>query len=321
MFPVDDDQKTALTGPPLRYAVAPSHDAMLARLAEMLHEWATGSDAAGATVWCDGEVTAAGIRSALAVEGFTIASGAGDDGVMILEFGSEDAHAAAGPPGVVFGLPWSATELAGALGGARLRAAIVSPRHVPQIEILGARVGWPVRPLPDAPRGHRGEIEAFRGTIEEAIETRDLAGGALLIDPLIEKYGFDRVSAALATLYRDTGVREAQEPANAPAGKAERAPRAERNGPPSRDADRATRSTWSRVFVNVGRQDGAAPGDFVGAITGETNAVGGQIGKIEIKQKFSLIDVDSMIVDEVLRGLNGKQIKSREVVAKLDRDG
>jgi ATP-dependent RNA helicase DeaD len=110
------------------------------------------------------------------------------------------------------------------------------------------------------------------------------------------------------------------EPLPAPDGKERKGARAPA-GPKSRDAERATRSTWSKVFVNVGRQDGAAPGDFVGAITGETGAVGGQIGKIEIKQKFSLIDIDSMVVDDVVRGLNGKQIKGRDVVARLDRDG
>lgn len=323
MFPSDLDEKTPLKGPPLRYAVAASHDARLARLAEMLHEWASGSDVSGVSVWCDGPEPAAAIQAALAIEGFTTSIDSGSDGVTIrdLRTASDGAEPADAPrPGVVFGLPWTAAELVGALGEAKLRAAIVSPRQVPQIEILGARAGWPVRPLPDAARGHLGEIEAFRATIEEAIESRDLAGGALLIDPLIEKHGFDRVSAALATLFRETGVREEEPPATPP-GKDERGSRPTGTSAPSRDADRATRSTWSRVFVNVGRQDGAAPGDFVGAITGETSAVGGQIGKIEIKQKFTLIDIDSMIVDEVLRGLNGKQIKSREVVAKLDRDG
>jgi ATP-dependent RNA helicase DeaD len=75
------------------------------------------------------------------------------------------------------------------------------------------------------------------------------------------------------------------------------------------------------VWVNVGRQDGAAPGDFVGAITGETGAAGAQIGKIDIRQKFSLIDIDSMIVDTVIQSMTGKQIKGRDVVARLDRSG
>jgi len=182
-----------------------------------------------------------------------------------------------------------------------------------QLELLGERVGWPVRSLPDAGPEIGGEVEAFRDRVREAIGSRDLAGATLFIDPLIAEHGYHRVAAALTSLLRETT------PAPAEAGRPG-APRAGRPAPAA-EAVRAARPTWSRIFINVGREDGAAPGDFVGAITGETGAVGGQVGKIEIRQRFSLIDIDSMVVDEVVRGLTGKLIKGRDVVARLDRDG
>ncbi len=322
LFPAIPDEKISASGAPLRYAAAASHDGRLARLVELLHFWAAETDRTGATVWCDGPAAAAAIEATLVIEGFTLGD-ADKDGIAVRELCDAEAEASAVTsqprPAALFGLPWTADELVGAVGEAKPRAAIVAPRHVAQLEVLGARVGWTVRGLPDTPRAHRGDVEAFRTTIEDALSTRDLAGGALLIEPLVEEHGFDRISAALATLLRDRGPVSGAEPEPATGGK-ERKGAGIPAGPKSRDAERATRSTWSRVFVNIGRQDGAAPGDFVGAITGETGAVGGQIGKIEIKQKFSLIDIDSMVVDDVVRGLNGKQIKGRDVVARLDRD-
>jgi len=103
-----------------------------------------------------------------------------------------------------------------------------------------------------------------------------------------------------------------------PAGSA-RTPRPEAAATDSA-AKRVTRPTWTRVFVGVGKRDGAAPGDLLGAITGETAVAGGQIGRIDIRQGYTLVDVDSLVVDDVVRGLDGSRIKGRQVVARLDRD-
>ena len=50
-------------------------------------------------------------------------------------------------------------------------------------------------------------------------------------------------------------------------------------------------------------------GDLVGAIAGETGIAGGQIGKIEIRAQFSLVEIDSQVVDQVIRKLNGATIR------------
>lgn len=306
-------EDVAVGGPPIRVTVAVSHDARLERLVELLHGWAAERpDLDRATIWCEDAATAASIRAALAIEGFVVAEEPGDAGFRVGAFESAigvggDGASASDEPSVAVGLPWTAEELEATLGGRGWRAAIVAPRHLRQLEILAARLGRRCRPLPETPRAFRDDIDAFRGWIEEAIGTRDLATASLLLDPLIETHGYARVSAALASLLRAAGT---PPPGEAPAAAAEE---------PSPDAARATRPTWSRVFVNVGKQDGVSPGDLVGAITGETPASGAQIGKIEIRQRFSLIDIDSMVVDGVIRGLAGAKIKNRDVTARLDR--
>ena len=80
------------------------------------------------------------------------------------------------------------------------------------------------------------------------------------------------------------------------------------------------RKAWSRLYIGAGKRDDVRPGDLVGAITGETSAVGGQIGKIDIRGNFSLVDVDSQVVDEVIAALNGATIRGRVAQVRLDRD-
>jgi ATP-dependent RNA helicase DeaD len=62
------------------------------------------------------------------------------------------------------------------------------------------------------------------------------------------------------------------------------------------------------------------PGDLVGAITGETDAVGGQIGKIDIRDSYSLVDVETGIADHVIRELSGAAIRGRRVEVRRDRE-
>jgi ATP-dependent RNA helicase DeaD len=59
---------------------------------------------------------------------------------------------------------------------------------------------------------------------------------------------------------------------------------------------------------------------LVGAITGETGVVGGQIGKIDIRGGFSLVDVDAQVLEQVVEGLDGVVIKGRTVAVRPDRE-
>ncbi|MBK5099098.1 MAG: DbpA RNA binding domain-containing protein, partial [Gemmatimonadetes bacterium] len=77
---------------------------------------------------------------------------------------------------------------------------------------------------------------------------------------------------------------------------------------------------WTKLFFGIGRKDDIKPGDLVGAITGETGIVGGQIGKIDIRGGFTLVEIDSQVVDDVVRKLAGVTIRGQEVPVRLDRD-
>src|SRR5262249_50770186 len=48
---------------------------------------------------------------------------------------------------------------------------------------------------------------------------------------------------------------------------------------------------WVRLFVSVGTKDRASAKDLVGALIKEAGLQKGQIGKIEVRETFSLVEV------------------------------
>jgi ATP-dependent RNA helicase DeaD len=168
-----------------------------------------------------------------------------------------------------------------------------------------------------AARADLDPVERFRALVREELQRVEPAAELLLLEPLLEEHGTVPVAAALASLLRRRSagpVTEKQWPdMEADSGLTV--------GPlPTADEERGTRPAWTRIYVAVGRRDGAKANDLVGAITGEAGVVGGQIGKIEIRNSFTLVDIESQVVDDVIRGLDGASIRGRTVSVRLDRE-
>lgn len=78
-------------------------------------------------------------------------------------------------------------------------------------------------------------------------------------------------------------------------------------------------SNMTRVYVSAGHQARVRPGDLVGAIANETSLSGRDIGSIEIRDGFSLVEVPNHAVDEVIRNLKRSTLKGRKVNVRRDR--
>ncbi|MGD2121663.1 MAG: DbpA RNA binding domain-containing protein, partial [Gemmatimonadota bacterium] len=63
------------------------------------------------------------------------------------------------------------------------------------------------------------------------------------------------------------------------------------------------------------------PGDLLGAIAGEAGVEGSQVGKIEIRDNFSLVEVAPTVADKLIRHVNGTTIRGRAVRVDHDRGG
>lgn len=228
-----------------------------------------------------------------------------------------------------YGLPLSLATLATADTESRA-IAVVEPSHAPQIELLASRAGCDLRFVPGPyPGAELSPLDRYRALLRARIEKGGMDAELLVIDPLVREFGTTRVAAALSDLYRRTSAGSSEPRPWADVEAASRRSE-DRGGPRSRStarggdgeddrAHRGTRSAWSRIFIGAGDRDSVRAGDLVGAITGETGIAGAQIGKIEIRSSFSLVEIDSQVVDRVIETLNGTAIRGREVVVKPDR--
>lgn len=345
LFAPGADRREERTGR-LLWAAADGEEERLDRLADTLHHASAVSDEEGAAVVrCPDGATAHRVAASLAARGFGLTDRLDEPGVVVA-WGEDEP-----PPqavGVLYGLPLSLEELGRWLGGAAARAVVVRTGEVGQLRLLARRAAWGLQAVPQRPSADaRDAVQAFRDRVRRRLEGHDDAAESLVLEPLLRAHGASRVAGALSALLREREppaaepagteageARAPQEPAREGRSSGERRPRREER--PSREArpqprgaaprDRrgssaADRSAWTRLYISAGKRDGVGPGDLVGAITGETGAEGGQIGRIEVRESYSLVDVDRSVAGRVMEELTGVRIRGREVVARPDREG
>ena len=74
-----------------------------------------------------------------------------------------------------------------------------------------------------------------------------------------------------------------------------------------------------RIYVGAGRKANMRPADLVGAIINEAKLEAGQIGVIEITDKFSLVELPEDRVDSVITALRATTIKGKRQTVRRDQ--
>jgi ATP-dependent RNA helicase DeaD len=147
------------------------------------------------------------------------------------------------------------------------------------------------------------EASRFTAEIERTIAEEDLLPHLILLEPLFRRAGAAQVAAALGHLVRKR-VREVGSTHTDRDARSESVSR-----PPS----------WARLFLSVGEKDGITTRDLLGAILGESGIAGEQVGKIDLRETFTKVEVQEQVAEKVIRALNGTSIRGRSVRADFDR--
>ncbi|EPR37214.1 DEAD/DEAH box helicase domain protein [Desulfovibrio sp. X2] len=145
------------------------------------------------------------------------------------------------------------------------------------------------------------KTEKFLALVRETIAKGELEKQLKLVEEFVEQEDASSLDLAAALLKMLLGPSAEEK-----AGEA-------RTGAAGAFGDTGAQQGMVRLFMSVGRSHTVAVKDVVGAIAGETGLPGRLIGKIEIYDKHSYVEVPEEYAADVVRIMNGNQIRGNRV--------
>ncbi len=160
-------------------------------------------------------------------------------------------------------------------------------------------IAAPLTPLslPTAADRALDRAEALLAEVAERLERGEIDVELSVLAPLFERFDPAEVAGALLAIRREAG-----------SGKRETAP------------PLPTAAGWVKVFVNVGKKDRASAKDLVGALIKEVGLTKEQLGRIEVRETHTMVEVAPAAVERAVKGLSGVTIRGRRVGARVGRE-
>lgn len=171
--------------------------------------------------------------------------------------------------------------------------ALVTPRQLPALRRLAGGRVTPLA-LPEAAARARTREERLRDELRAVLATGQYARELLAVEPLLAEYDGVEVAAATLRLLESERAKPAgAAPAQAP---------------------------MTRLFINAGSVDEVRPGDLVGAITNEAGISKAELGRVDVRERYSTVEVATAVANVVVTKLTGTQIRGRRVLVRVDED-
>jgi hypothetical protein len=144
----------------------------------------------------------------------------------------------------------------------------------------------------------RGELDATRRTVAAALDRGPEPASFHALAPLFERHEATAVAAALLELW--TGALTGSVPPPPVAA-------------PGQDAP-------VKIWVGIGKRDAVTPSDLVGMLVKEIGLAREAVGRLELRESFSLIELKGVPDPErVAEQMAGKTIRKKRLVARVDR--
>ncbi|WP_376696228.1 DEAD/DEAH box helicase [Wenzhouxiangella sp. EGI_FJ10305] len=206
----------------------------------------------------------------------------------------------------------------------------VAPRERGMLRAIERATRQPIESmtLPTVGDVNAQRLVRFQARIKAALESDELDSGRETVQQTLEVLdtSIEDLAAALALIARGQSRRLGDDSVLPTAAEqspeAGRRPRDQRGqGAPSRrDAKSGSARDADLVSyrIEVGASHGAKPGNIVGAIANEAGLDASQIGRINIQQNFSTVDLPANLAAETLEHLRGVRVASQPLLIRKD---
>jgi len=145
--------------------------------------------------------------------------------------------------------------------------------------------------LPGEVDSARDRSSRLREEIRQTIADGRGASEMLALEPLFGEHDPATVAAALAA----------------------------RIGMPGRQPVEDGLQAWVHIRVNAGQRDRIRTADLVGALLNAIGVAKAQIGRVEIRDSHSLLEVRAEVAETVRRELDGLVVRGKKLAARFDR--
>ena len=86
---------------------------------------------------------------------------------------------------------------------------------------------------------------------------------------------------------------------------------------PKAKPSRRTPDNQTRLWMNIGEEQGIVPIDVVDTIAGETGLPGKVVGTVDVRERHLFVDVASEHVKGIIAKLNRSQLKGHKLKVKV----
>ncbi|MFD9704662.1 DEAD/DEAH box helicase [Lentzea sp. NPDC059081] len=208
----------------------------------------------------------------------------------------------------------------GRAGREGVAITLVEPRENSMLKTIErvTKTKIPMEKVPTVADLRARQLELTRSSLQESLMEDDLSRFRVVVETLADEFDVMDIALAAVKLAHEASGAAADEEEIPEVRPREDRPRRDGAAGPRRER-RGPSEGMTRLFLGAGRSSGIRPQDIVGAITGETNLKGRDIGAIEIADRFSLVEVPGPAVNDVIEQLRDATIKGKRVTIRRER--
>ena len=194
--------------------------------------------------------------------------------------------------------------------------------------------------LPTAADVSDTRVKRFKSRISEALDTKELAEFRVLVEEYQHEYGVPVIEIAAALANMSQGKQplfqkerpqkerpQKERPQKERAERKDRPERKERGERPPRHANKSEQDQPSpdkgmdRFRIEVGHTHGVKPGNIVGAIANEAEIDAEYIGRIEIYEDYSTVDMPDGMPKEIFEHLSKVRVSGQQLKISVASGG